>query len=176
MSEAVDISSQTIPMAKLAPLLEFQLSQGGTATLTVTGSSMLPLLRHHRDSVQLQPPPPCLRKGDIILFCRDNGQFVLHRIIKVQDQDGPQSIYICCGDNQWRQEQVRHEQVKALAGSFSRDGRPCSPDSPGYGLYRWLTLALFPIRRPLISIRRRLGRIKRWLKKRKNSGRTDHEK
>ena len=69
---------------------------GGEFRLYPKGTSMLPLLRQGIDSVGLVESTVRLKKRDIVLYKRKNGQFVLHRILKVNN-DG--SLFLC-GDNQ----------------------------------------------------------------------------
>lgn len=77
-------------------LIKEVIESGGEFRLFPRGTSMLPLLRQGTDSVGLVDPPLKLKKHDIILYRRKNGQFVLHRIIKVNN-DGE---FFLCGDNQ----------------------------------------------------------------------------
>lgn len=152
--------SVNIPMEELAKLLQMQLDNGGRATLTVTGVSMLPMLRDRRDSVELitatQPP----KKGDLILYRRVNGQYVLHRIIRADAEE-----FICCGDNQWEQESVAASQMVAVVQGFSRAGKSYTVTHMSYRLYVWLWTGLFPVRRPLIALRRMLSRWRRMLRR-----------
>ena len=83
----------TIPMEDLAQILNFQLESGGTARLVVTGDSMYPTYRHRRDMVILTPVSRKLKRGDVILYQRKTGQYVLHRIIS-KPKNGK---FICCG-------------------------------------------------------------------------------
>lgn len=140
-------------MEELAPLLAMQLGSGGAARLTVTGYSMMPMLRNHRDAVELIAPREPLRKGDIALYKRENGSYVLHRIIDVRE-----GTYICCGDNQAEQEPVRQEQLLALVTGFVRKGKYHGVQEWRYRLYTALWVYGFPFRRPYIIIRRWLGK------------------
>ena len=110
---------RAVPMERLAELLEFQLDRGGRAALTVTGNSMVPMLRHRRDSVVLtRPPEGGPRRGDIILYRRDSGQYVLHRVVEARGEDS----LVCCGDHDWRREAVSPGQVLAVVESCAADG------------------------------------------------------
>lgn len=146
----------TIPMETLAQLLETQLQLGGRASLVVTGDSMYPTLRHRKDRVELVPPPEKLRWGDLILYRRETGQYILHRIISRPRGDS----FFCCGDNQWERETVTQPQVMAFVERFTRKGKTyCTTDWSNrlwVGVWCWL----FPVRRPLLAIRRWLGRLK----------------
>ena len=148
-----DFKSQTLPMEQLVQLVLLQLEQGGFAYLTVTGWSMRPMLRDKTDRVRLVPVGK-LASGDIILYHRSNGQYVLHRILrKVSEQ-----AYLCCGDNQWETEAIENHQILAVVAGFSRGEKEYSVRHLGYRIYVWLWVALHPVRRPLLAVRRRLGR------------------
>lgn len=149
-----------IPMESLVKMILLQLDNGGRSSLLVTGISMYPILRHRRDTVELVKPAQ-LHRGDLVLYKRDNGQYILHRII-TEPRDGG---FICCGDNQWEPEQVHNEQVIALVDAYLRDGKRIPANSLGCRLYVWAWVGLFPVRRPLLWIRRRLGRIRHQLRK-----------
>ena len=55
---------KTLPMEALAELICLQTENGGTATLTVTGSSMMPMLHHQRDAVMLIQKAARQKKGE----------------------------------------------------------------------------------------------------------------
>ena len=152
----MDIRSQSLPMESLSELLMLQMQNGGRARLTVTGYSMMPLLRNRVDSVELIADTQQRNKGDIILYRRENGQYVLHRIVG----KGPQG-YICCGDNQAVRESVAPEQVIAVADGFFRNGKKYELSNIGYRMYTAAWVGGFPLRRFYIAMRRRLGRLRR---------------
>ncbi len=148
-----------VPMEALAQMIALQLQKGGRASLTVTGSSMLPMLSHCRDSVLLIPVPQRCKVGDIILYRRDNGKYILHRIIST-DADG----YICCGDNQAQRERVRHTQLLAVVDGFVRKNKQYTLDHPGYRLYTAVWVRLFFLRPGYIALRRRLARLRKRIR------------
>lgn len=150
---------ETIAMEELVPLLQLQLEQGGRAPLTVTGSSMLPMLHHRQDQVFLKPvtQPPEARA--VALYRRDTGVYVLHRLIRPLKAGG----YLCCGDNQWQTETIRADQLIALVDSFSRKGRLWSVQHPVYRLYSFLWCAFLPVRRPVLAVRRCFGKLRKRL-------------
>lgn len=51
----------------------------------ILGSSMQPLLRPKGDSVKIMPLRRDLMIGDIIVFRRDDGKLIMHRIFKLTD-------------------------------------------------------------------------------------------
>lgn len=150
-----------LPMEELIPLVKLQLENGARAQLTVTGYSMMPMLRNRRDRVELIPAGEQCHAGDVALYCRDNGQYVLHRIVACTPNG-----YICCGDNQAMREPVRHDQLLAVVDAFVRKGKRCEVTDLGYRMYTAIWVKLFFLRRPYIGIRRCLGRL--WGKIRKN--------
>ena len=61
---------------------------------------MLPLIRQGKDLLLIaRKPEGRLSKYDVPLYRRDSGQYVLHRILKVREND-----YVICGDNRWHRE------------------------------------------------------------------------
>ena len=159
-----------IPMEELSELILLQLKNGGRARLTVTGSSMAPMLQHRRDTVELIPVAGPQKKGELILYRRDNGQYVLHRIVKVV-KDG----YICCGDNQAMREPVRHDQLIAVVDGFIRKGKKYTRKDFDYLLYKAVWVGLFPIRQAHLAAWRALGRLRRSIR-RKPKGANINEK
>lgn len=152
------MQTYTLPMEELAELISLQLREGGRAALTVTGSSMLPMLRNGKDTVELIPVSGYQKKGAVILYRRENGKFILHRIIRA---DG--GHYVCCGDNQYTRETVEHTQLLAVVDGFTHKGRKISLTNPGYRLYTAAWVGLFPLRKAYIFARRRLGALRRRL-------------
>ena len=146
-----------IPMEELAQLLQLQMSSGGLARLVVTGNSMYPTLRHQKDAVFLSPVTAPLKKGDLILYKRADGQYILHRIV-TKPKNG---AFICSGDNQWEPESVEESQVLAVVEQMIRRGKRHNTQKLGYRLWVSCWVFLFPVRRPLLKLRRFLGKIRR---------------
>ncbi|MBE6701621.1 MAG: hypothetical protein E7582_07030 [Ruminococcaceae bacterium] len=74
---------------------EEELDKKGVLVYTNTGDSMFPLIRKDGDLIVIKKAHTPLKKYDVPLYKRDNGQYVLHRIMKVK-KDG---TYVLCGDN-----------------------------------------------------------------------------
>ena len=143
-----------VPMESLIEVILLQMETAGVADLTVTGSSMLPMLRPYHDTVRLKPVEGMLRPGDIALYRRDNGKYILHRVIRCA-ADG----YLFCGDNQDELEPVGHDQMVALVVGYQKSGKARSMERPGYRLYSFLWVKLFVFRKYYIWLRRRIGRL-----------------
>lgn len=149
MSEMI---KEKLPMEQLIRIIDLQLENGGTASLTVTGNSMMPMLHNEKDVVYLQRPERCIRKNELILFRRTTGKYVLHRAISVKE-DGS---LICCGDNQCWPEEITQEQVVALVTGFSRRGKRHEVTERGYHAYVAVWRFLYPVRRPILAVMHRL--------------------
>lgn len=123
-------SIESVSMEDLAPLFRECLSHGQSVRFSPKGTSMLPLLRQKIDSVVLSPLQGNLRKYDIALYQRKNGQYVLHRVVQVGQ------TYTCIGDNQHVLETgLEHSQMIAVVTSFYRGERQHSVTELWYRLY-----------------------------------------
>lgn len=117
-------------LEELLPLIREALANGQSIRYFPKGISMLPMLRQGIDSVVLSPFTGKLKKYDLPLYRRDDGHFVLHRIVKVKD------TYSCVGDNQFGIENgVRHDQIIAVTTAFYRGEKRYSTRGFGYSLY-----------------------------------------
>lgn len=138
--------------------MEECISAGGEIVLTVTGISMRPLLGHRRDQVVLKKVNKAtLQVGDVPLYRRENGQFVLHRVVGLGA-----SSYTMCGDGQWEKEYgVSSNAIVAIATGFYRRGKYVSCDAFWYKVYVKVWMLCFPFRRFLLkggSFIKRCGR------------------
>ena len=135
------------------PLFEERLNQGHSVVFMPRGTSMLPMIHQGVDHVTLSPLPPELRKYDLPLYRRDNGQFVLHRILEAGD------TYTCCGDNQFEMEcGIRPDQFIGLVTAFTRKGRTVSVEDPRYRFY----CRFWHCTRPVRHFKRRVcGKLRR---------------
>ena len=114
----------------LMPLIRERIAAGETVRFSPRGTSMLPMLRQGVDQVVLAPVPERLKKYDLPFYQRDNGQFVLHRIVKVGE------TYTCVGDNQFERERgLRHDQMIGVVISFTRGSKEHSVDELSYRIY-----------------------------------------
>ncbi len=120
-------------MEVLMPLIRERLVAGQSVRFYPRGVSMLPMLRQDIDSVVISPVAKRLRKYDIALYQRENGKYVLHRIIQAGE------TYTCIGDNQFDSELgVTHSQMLAVVTGFYRRERFWRVTNPGYRGYCFL--------------------------------------
>ena len=74
--------------------LEYLLNSVGFICTEIKGTSMNPLLFEGVNKVVIERPLNRLKKGDVALYKRDSGEYVLHRVMKVLNDS-----YVFCGDN-----------------------------------------------------------------------------
>lgn len=145
-----------IELDQFMPVIREKLELGGQVQLLASGNSMYPLLRHGRDTIILEHArgEEC-RKYDVILYQRENGQYVLHRIIGCKE-DG----FILRGDHQYVKEfSVRNDQVIGKMVAFKRKGKICDTDTFLYRIYVYYWVNSAGIRRVFHALG---SRIKGW--------------
>lgn len=143
------------PMDSLVPLFLERLAAGQKVKFSPQGVSMLPMLRQGIDTVTLSPLPDRLKKYDLPLYRRDDGKYILHRVVDVGD------TYTCVGDNQFVLEHgLRHDQMIALVTGFTRGEKEHSVTELPYRLYCGLWHYSRPFRH---FIRRAKGWVRRHL-------------
>lgn len=142
----------------LVPLIQESMERGQSVRFSPRGISMLPMLRQGIDSVVLSPLPETLQKYDLPLYRRENGKYILHRIIGAGD------TYVCIGDNQFVYETgVKREQMIALVTGFYRGDKYHSVEEKSYRLY----CRFWHYSRPLRHFwRRGVGFLRRKLRRR----------
>lgn len=125
------------------------LRQGHTpVSIPVSGISMCPFL-HPGDQVFLELPQGKLKKGDVVLFTRPTGQYILHRIRKIH-ADGS---FTMMGDNQtWTEKVESAEYIHAKVVAVQRRGRTSKPGKGDWWFYenpwRWCA----PVRRQIWQV------------------------
>lgn len=109
-----------IQLNDLLPFIEEAFSMGKDFQIPITGTSMLPLLVQGRDFVKIEKCDRKLEVGDIPLYRRDDGHFVLHRVVKIE-KDGS---YTMCGDNQFVLEKgITDSHIIGVVNTLIIDGR-----------------------------------------------------
>lgn len=121
---------------------EEEIQRTGKLVYTNVGDSMLPLIRQGRDLLVISRVEGRLKKYDVPLYKRDSGQYVLHRILKVREQD-----YVICGDNRYHREYgITDRHIIGVLTGIVRDGKEISMKSLPYRLYVHLWCDFFWVR------------------------------
>ena len=121
-----------IDLKEMLPSMQQTLSSGGEVSFTVAGNSMRPFLVHQRDTVTLKKPE-ALKKYDVVLFSRPDGNLVLHRIISEKND-----TFLIRGDNCYYDEYVKSDNIIAVARNFIKKGKRIDVSNFGYKVYCFL--------------------------------------
>jgi len=152
----IDKETKVVKAELIFPFVKEILSQGKLVRITVTGSSMYPFLREAIDSVELSGG--CfsdLRKGDITLIKRENGQYILHRVLLVKAD----SFFIVGDAQQWVEGPLYEKQLIAIASAIYRKDFRISCYGRLWRIASFLWLKLLPYRKPLITYFKKLRKI-----------------
>lgn len=116
---------------------------GQEVAITVAGWSMMPFLRNQRDRVLLKKPTSAFKVDDIVFYQRRSGQYVLHRIYKVQ----PDGCYMM-GDSQVTLEgPIDTDAIFAIVTEVERNCRWISAESFAWRFASALWRILYPLRK-----------------------------
>lgn len=139
-------TNKKVRFEDLFPIIEETVERGNQFTFCAFGSSMLPYIRDGKDLVTLGPAKSAFKKNDIIFYRRANGQFVLHRIVKVHSNGNCD----LCGDNQFRIEKnLPQNQIIAKLVFIQRNGKTILP--LGFSSRVWCFF--LPLRRFLLHVK-----------------------
>lgn len=114
------------------------LEQTEPVPLVISGNSMAPFLIHGRDTVFLSRIKAPLKRGDMVLYRRASGQYILHRVYSAEDD-----TFTMVGDGQAGLEPgIRQEQTLALVSAVRRKGKLLEPGSFLWDFYEkaWIRM------------------------------------
>lgn len=137
--------------------IEALLEQGQVIQIRPQGYSMYPLFRSGKDEAVIgRADVSRLRRGDVVLYRRESGILVLHRIWAKK----PEGFYLI-GDNQMEVEgPLKPEQIKGILLAFIRSGRRVSVNNACYVVMSRLWMAAKPLRGIVRKIRQGRRRAK----------------
>ena len=129
------------PEQIISSLLEL-LDEVQTVPLLISGGSMSPFLVHGRDSVYLSKIDRPLKKGDIVLYRRVSGSYVLHRILNIKNNS-----YTMVGDAQTRLEPGIHaNQICAVVTAVRRKDKLLKKGSFWWDFFEIIWIRIVPLR------------------------------
>lgn len=121
---------------------------GDEVSIKVAGSSMAPFLIHNRDIVYFRKIDKPLHKGDICFFQRKNGQYVVHRIYKVKNDE-----YYFIGDNQVEIEgPIERKQIFAIVYQVRRKNKIIQPGDFWWWFFKYIWLRMIPFRYVMMKL------------------------
>ena len=103
------------------------IARQGKLVYTNVGDSMYPLIQPH-DLLVIEAVKKPLRQFDIPLYKRDNGRYVLHRIMRIKNGE-----YLMCGDNRYGLERgITDRHIIGVLTAIIRNGGtlPVQPPEP----------------------------------------------
>lgn len=117
--------------------------EGKTVSMLIAGSSMSPFLCHNRDYIYFTKPERELRRGDMVFYQRDSGQYVMHRIYR-KTAEG----YYMVGDAQTQIEgPLRRDQIFALVVKVKRKGKMIRPGDFWWEFFEHVWIRIIPVRK-----------------------------
>lgn len=122
--------------------------EGKVVSMLIAGSSMAPFLCHNRDYIYFTRPERELRRGDMVFYQRDSGQYVMHRIYRVKHEG-----YYMVGDAQTQIEgPLRRDQIFAVITQVKRDGKMIRPGDFWWEFFEHIWIRIVPARRIVTAL------------------------
>lgn len=141
------MEKKTINTREYVGFLKQLVEEGETVSMRIVGSSMSPFLIHDRDLITFKAPERELKKGDMVFFQRESGQYVMHRIYAVKP-DG----YYMVGDAQTEIEgPVRREQIFAVIIKVRRKGKWMEPGNFWWNFFERVWINIIPVRKAVVG-------------------------
>lgn len=110
------------------------LENSGVITVVPKGNSMWPFIKGGKCTVIIKKPQSPINQMDVVLFQRENGDFVLHRVINVQ-----QDNLVVKGDNFDYQENISLSNVLGVVEGFYYKKNYTASNNPKYikQVHKW---------------------------------------
>ncbi len=133
-------SELNMSMSQLVEMLKNNTQMIHEISVTVNGTSMEPFLHDGQDSVIFSHLPKRFRRGDILLFKRQNGSFAMHRVYSI-NKNGSVSFL---GDSQSVIEKdISQENIILYVPEVIRNGKRINCK---HGFWRFVMTCYMPVR------------------------------
>lgn len=143
---------RTVDTKEYVSALRELTEEGKEVSMLIAGGSMAPFLCHGRDYIYFKKPDRELRRGDMVFYERDGGQFVMHRIWKVK----PEGFYIV-GDAQIDIEgPVRRNQIFAVITKVQRKGKWIEPGDFWWEFFEKVWIRCVSVRPVIVKLYRKV--------------------
>ncbi len=135
--------------------IERCLKEVGYVLAPISGTSMLPLLKQGKSLVWLTTiGEKRLEKGDVVLYKKNDGTLVLHRIIGKE-----KDTYLLLGDHRYNNpEYVKGQEIIAVAEKFWVNGKFIKRTALWYRIYLKIWTGNLKLRRILLAVLRFFNR------------------
>lgn len=148
MEYKVKVSDPEQVMEPLLALLE----ETAAVPLVISGGSMTPFLVHGRDTVFLSKVVDNPKRGDMLLYRRRDGSYVLHRVYRTEGE--------CCtmlGDAQTMPEPgICRDQILAKVTAVRRKGKLLRNNSLLWQFFEKIWIRVVPLRPTLTRVYMRM--------------------
>ncbi|OUQ05929.1 hypothetical protein B5E91_03740 [Thomasclavelia spiroformis] len=135
--------------------LKEMIEQNTDVSIVISGNSMSPFLVNQRDVIYLSKINRKLKKGDLVLYQRLSGQYVVHRIVKVK-----KSGYYLAGDNQIAIEgPILDKQIFGLVTKVKRKGKWIEAGNFWWEFFEHVWVYLLPWRMIILNIYKKVCKI-----------------
>ena len=124
------------------------LQAGERVPLPVQGNSMAPFLVSGRDQVWLEKPQTALKTGDILLYRRTGGAYILHRVCRIRAG----SLTMIGDAHSVREPGIRPEQVLGRVVRIRRKGKLLEKGSLLWEFFAKVWIRMIPVRRPVMKM------------------------
>lgn len=130
--------------------LKDELRAGRPVISFTSGVSMEPLLHDKRKKnathVLIVPVKGICKVGDMPLVFMDDGRYILHRIIQVEEKEG-KVFYQTRGDNCIGSEYVAQNSVFGVVDEIYYKNKTVKVTDEKYNRYVWIWMRIYPIRK-----------------------------
>ena len=141
------------PEILMEPLLDL-VKEGKEVPLLISGNSMSPFLVHGRDTVYLRKISERPKKGDIILYRRNSGEYILHRVFKAEANS-----FSFVGDAQsYIEKGIREDQLLAVVKTVRRKGKVITSGSFWWEFFEKMWINMVPLRAAAVTLYTKLRR------------------
>ena len=124
--------------------LKEMIEQNMDVSIVISGNSMSPFLVNQRDVIYLSKINRKLKKGDLVLYQRLSGQYVVHRIVKVK-----KSGYYLAGD----------KQIFGLVTKVKRKGKWIEAGNFWWEFFEHVWIWVLPWRMMILKIYKKVCKI-----------------
>lgn len=140
-------SMKKVDTGEYVSVLKELVEEGREVGMLIAGNSMSPFLVHERDYIYFKKPDGPVCKGDMVFYQRENGQYIMHRIWKVKNNQ-----YYMVGDAQTEIEgPIRREQIFAVITKVHRKGKLIGPGDFWWEFFGKIWIRIVPMRRILVK-------------------------
>ena len=154
---------KTVDTKEYISMLRTLIEEGKQVSMIISGSSMAPFLIHARDHIYLKSPSGELRKGDMVFYQRSNGEYVMHRIYNVKNEEFLKKSITMFWERYGRKTYeglppktviegpIQREQIFAIIIKVKRKGKWIVPEDFQWKFFAHIWPNIIPLRRTIIK-------------------------